>query len=82
MKLEAWKNRASINDDRFHNKTTIINKLGDDLDIAHLWKVIPKHLINLIEYYFVCDSNKRKIEVVVCMPLFLSFHYSSNLVLL
>lgn len=35
-KLEAQQNRASIDDDRFHNETAIIKKVGD-LDTAHQW---------------------------------------------
>lgn len=43
-KLEAWKNGFyRLLWHIFHN-LTIINDVGDDLDIAHLWKAITKHL--------------------------------------
>ncbi|XP_058141430.1 SCAN domain-containing protein 3 [Dasypus novemcinctus] len=51
QKLETWKKRVSTDCyDMFHNLTTVINE-GNDLDIAHLQKVINEHLTNLLEYF-------------------------------
>ncbi|XP_032126271.1 SCAN domain-containing protein 3 [Sapajus apella] len=63
QKLEAWKNRISTDCyDMFHNLTTIINEVGNDLDIAHLRKVISEHLTNLLEcfeFYFPSKEDPR-----------------------
>nr|XP_012321234.1 SCAN domain-containing protein 3 [Aotus nancymaae] len=63
QKLEAWKNRISTDCyDMFHNLTTIINEVGNDLDIAHLRKVISEHLTNLLEcfeFYFPTKEDPR-----------------------
>uniref|UniRef100_A0A8C3WE45 SCAN domain containing 3 n=1 Tax=Catagonus wagneri TaxID=51154 RepID=A0A8C3WE45_9CETA len=63
QKLEAWKKRVSTDCyDMFHNLTTIINEVGNDLDIAHLRKVINEHLTNLLdcfELYFPSKEDPR-----------------------
>ncbi|XP_008061971.1 SCAN domain-containing protein 3 [Carlito syrichta] len=63
QKLDAWKNRISTNCyDMFHNLTTIINEVGNNLDIAHLRKVISEHLTNLLEcfeFYFPSNEDPR-----------------------
>lgn len=51
------------------------------LHICEKWE----HLVSLIEWYFVCDYNNRKMTYIVFMPSFLSFlsvTYSNNLFLL
>lgn len=46
--MELWKNTIYAQcDDTLHN-FTIISEVGNDLDTAHLPKVITKHLLNLI----------------------------------
>ncbi|XP_008579909.1 PREDICTED: SCAN domain-containing protein 3 [Galeopterus variegatus] len=63
QKLETWKNRISTDCyDMFHNLTTIINEVSNDLDIAHLRKVINEHLTNLLdcfEFYFPSKEDPR-----------------------
>ncbi|XP_039113481.1 SCAN domain-containing protein 3 isoform X1 [Hyaena hyaena] len=63
QKLEAWRNRVSANCyDMFHNLTTVIHEVGNDLDIAHLQKVISEHLTNLLdcfELYFPLKEDPR-----------------------
>ncbi|XP_004441803.1 PREDICTED: SCAN domain-containing protein 3 [Ceratotherium simum simum] len=63
QKLAAWKNRVSTDCyDMFHNLTTIINEVGNDLDITHLRKVINEHLTNLLdcfELYFPSKEDPR-----------------------
>ncbi|XP_037367457.1 SCAN domain-containing protein 3-like [Talpa occidentalis] len=60
QKLEAWKRRVSTDCyDMFHNLTTLINEVGNDLDIAHLRKVINEHLTNLLVCFeFYCPSKE------------------------
>ncbi|XP_007954681.1 SCAN domain-containing protein 3 [Orycteropus afer afer] len=63
QKLETWKNRVSTDCyDMFHNLTTIISEVGNDLDIVHLRKVINEHLTNLLEcfeFYFPSKEDPR-----------------------
>uniref|UniRef100_F1S1Q2 SCAN domain containing 3 n=1 Tax=Sus scrofa TaxID=9823 RepID=F1S1Q2_PIG len=63
QKLGAWKKRVSTDCfDMFHNLTTIISEVGNDLDIAHLRKVINEHLTNLLdcfELYFPSKEDPR-----------------------
>nr|XP_012597542.1 SCAN domain-containing protein 3 isoform X2 [Microcebus murinus] len=63
QKLETWKNRISADCyDMFHNLTTIISEVGNDLDIAYLRKVISEHLTNLLEcfeFYFPSKEDPR-----------------------
>ncbi|XP_011280330.2 SCAN domain-containing protein 3 isoform X1 [Felis catus] len=63
QKLEAWRNRVSVNCyDMFHNLTTIIHEVGNDLDIVYLRKVINEHLTNLLdcfELYFPSKEDPR-----------------------
>ncbi|XP_012590098.1 PREDICTED: SCAN domain-containing protein 3 [Condylura cristata] len=63
QKLEAWRKRVSADCyDMFHNLTTLINEIGDDLDIAHLRAVISEHLTNLLdcfECYFASKEDPR-----------------------
>ncbi|XP_040312981.1 SCAN domain-containing protein 3 isoform X3 [Herpailurus yagouaroundi] len=63
QKLEVWRNRVSVNCyDMFHNLTTIIHEVGNDLDIVYLRKVINEHLTNLLdcfELYFPSKEDPR-----------------------
>ncbi|XP_032254826.1 SCAN domain-containing protein 3 isoform X2 [Phoca vitulina] len=60
QKLEAWKNRVSTDCyDMFHNLTTVIHEVGDDLDIAHLRKIINEHLTNLLDYFELYFPSKE-----------------------
>ncbi|XP_047591129.1 SCAN domain-containing protein 3 isoform X1 [Lutra lutra] len=63
QKLEAWKNRVSADCyDMFHNLTTVIQEVGNDLDVVHLRKVISEHLTNLLdclELYFPSKEDPR-----------------------
>lgn len=63
QKLEAWRNRVSTACyDMFHNLTTFINEVGNDLDIAYLRKIINEHLTNLLdcfELYFPSNEDPR-----------------------
>ncbi|XP_030705544.2 SCAN domain-containing protein 3 isoform X1 [Globicephala melas] len=63
QKLEAWKKRVSTDCyDMFHNLTTVISEVGNDLDIAYLRKVVNEHLTNLLdcfELYFPSKEDPR-----------------------
>ncbi|XP_037699832.1 SCAN domain-containing protein 3 isoform X2 [Choloepus didactylus] len=63
QKLEAWKKRVSTDCyDMFHNLTTVISEVGNDLDIAHLQNVVNEHLTNLLEcfeFYFPSKEDLR-----------------------
>ena len=43
----------------FHNLTTVINEVGNDLDIAHLQKVVSEHLTNLLDYFELYFPSKE-----------------------
>ncbi|XP_017744658.1 PREDICTED: SCAN domain-containing protein 3 isoform X1 [Rhinopithecus bieti] len=62
-KVRSLENRISTDCyDMFHNLTTIINEVGNDLDIAHLRMVISEHLTNLLEcfeFYFPSKEDPR-----------------------
>uniref|UniRef100_A0A8C0VXM4 SCAN domain-containing protein 3 n=1 Tax=Castor canadensis TaxID=51338 RepID=A0A8C0VXM4_CASCN len=76
QKLESWKNRISTNCyDMFHNLTTIINEVGNDLHMAHLQKVINEHLTNLLEcleFYFPSKEDPRIGNAWIQNPFILS----------
>ncbi|XP_026955338.1 SCAN domain-containing protein 3 [Sagmatias obliquidens] len=63
QKLEAWKKRVSTDCyDMFHNLTTVISEVGNDLDIVYLRKVVNEHLTNLLdcfELYFPSKEDPR-----------------------